>query len=257
MKQKDILDKENIQEGLHPFFRVEVFDTLASTNEFVKDKDSPNGYVCIADGQRKGKGRNNRFFHSPKNHGIYLSIVLKPDLDFSQLLKITALTSVACYDAIQELYGISSQIKWVNDILIQDKKVAGILCEAIMRKDQTKIDSFIVGIGINLHSYTFPDSLKDIAGCIEDFSTKIVSRNDFIRCFLNRFYYYYSTIESNTFISTYRSASYILGKEIKIDQGNKTYVAKAISIDENGYLVIEKEGQTQILSSGEVSIRKV
>lgn len=252
---KDPLNKEQIENGLNPFFNLILVDSTTSTNDWIKENaDKLNaGTVLVANYQSQGKGRNQRFFYSPKDSGIYLSILLKPNMDFDQILKITSCTSVAIYDAIDKNYGIQCQIKWVNDILIDYKKIAGILCETSFTDNQQNL---IIGVGINIHSHPFPDELKNIAGCIEDFTSQTISRNTLIQDFLNYFYYYYQHLQTNNFIDTYRNASCVLGKDIQVYEGNHIYNAHALSINDKGHLIIKVNGKTRELSSGEITIRQ-
>ena len=252
---KDPLNKECIENGLNPFFNLILVDSTTSTNDWMKENAEKldAGTVLISNYQSQGKGRNQRSFYSPKDSGIYLSILLKPDMEFDQILKLTSCTSVAIYDAIKKSTGINSQIKWVNDILIDYKKVAGILCEGIFSNNQ---QSIIIGVGMNVHSHPFPDELKDIAGCIEDFSNQQVTRNELIKDFLNHFYYYYQHLQTNDFMDTYRNASCILGKDIQVHEGTQVYSAHALSINDQGHLIVKVNGKTRELSSGEITIRQ-
>lgn len=253
----DVLIPEIIQEGLHPFYTLDVRDGVTSTNDLLKQNVSalPEGTVLIADHQEKGRGRNDRSFYSPKQDGMYLSILLRPRLPWDEVMKITACTSVALAQTIETLYRIQPQIKWINDVLIDYKKVAGILCEAGLDLETQKLDYVIIGVGLNVHSHPFPKELSSLAGCVEDFTEQRIERNVIIRHFLNSFYSYVQTLESNAFLPLYKDYSCILGKEITVMEPHRQYQANAIDIDDNARLIIEKNGQLIPLSSGEISIR--
>ncbi|NBK97513.1 MAG: biotin--[acetyl-CoA-carboxylase] ligase [Erysipelotrichia bacterium] len=258
-EENDILNVSLIKEKLVPFYyHVEIAKEVSSTNDVLKQQAQTlqEGYVLISDTQTQGKGRNGRVFHSPKQKGIYMSIFLKPEINIQQSLKLTACASVAVYDAIKKNYHLDSKIKWVNDIYIEQKKVAGILCEASLEMNTTCLEYMVVGIGINVHSYKKSDELKEIAGSIEDYTTIKIERNQFIQDILNAFYEYYIHLETNRFLNAYKANSYVLGKEVIVYEKHNHYFAKVIDIDENAALIIQKEDQSiTTLSSGEISLR--
>ncbi|MDO4500557.1 MAG: biotin--[acetyl-CoA-carboxylase] ligase [Erysipelotrichaceae bacterium] len=245
----DQLDKKQIQSQVNDFFEVHIVDSTDSTNDALKrnSKHLSEGFVLIANNQSKGKGRNGNSFSSPSDMGIYLSIYLKPD--FNNSIKLTLISCLATAKTIEKLYGIKPGIKWVNDILINNKKVCGILCETSLINEE--LDYAIVGIGINLHSYQMNEEIRDIAGCVEDFSDKYISRNIFIGEMLNTFYDLYLNFD----IEEYKKYSCTLNTEIKVIEPKETYLAKAIDIDENGYLIVERENKKFPLVSGEIHIR--
>lgn len=252
----DQLEQTRIQSIVNPFYKIYVENCVDSTNDQLKlyQAQLKEGTVLIAEQQTKGKGRNARSFHSPSGNGLYFSFLLRPHLKAEQALKICALASVAVHDAIYNCYGIHAKIKWVNDLLIQDKKITGILCESIY--NQTYIDAMIVGIGINVHSYEMPDELKNIAGCIEDFSEKIVSRNDLVAEVLNCFYKYYQNLEKACFMDVYRQYSYVLNKEIVVDQQDHKFDCIAVDINDDGQLIVKKGEECIALTTGDIHIQR-
>jgi BirA family biotin operon repressor/biotin-[acetyl-CoA-carboxylase] ligase len=257
----DVLIKEQITDNLQPFFYdIELMEKVSSTNDYLKTLafDKQEGYVCIADYQEKGKGRNGRSFYSPKQKGIYMSFLLKPTLSVYESLKITACASVALWEAIKKNYKIDSKIKWVNDIFIDEKKIGGILCEASLEMNTARMDYMVVGIGVNVHKQEFAKDLALVASSIEEFSDKIISRNQIIKDILNSFYKYYNEIDKNTFLPIYKEHSSVLHKDIMVYEKNYSYPAKVLDIDTNASLIIEKDdGSTLTINSGEVSIRKI
>lgn len=255
----DVLNASMIQEQLNDFYHtVEIIDTIDSTNDELKRRanDLEDGFVLIADTQNKGKGRNGRDFYSPKQSGIYMSLFLKPDLSIQHSLKLTACASVAIFEAIKKNYGLSSKIKWVNDVYLENKKIVGILCEASLEMNTASLEYMVIGMGINVHSFLKPQELQDIAGSIEDFSKVKVNRNVLIRDILNYFYQYYTNIHENTFLPIYKENSYVLFKDVMIYEKQNSYPARVLDIDENANLIIQKEDKSiATLSSGEVSLR--
>lgn len=253
----DLLDGPTIENGLHPFYHVEVVSSVASTNDELKKKADhlSEGTVLIADHQSAGRGRNGRSFYSPEHSGIYLSIFLRPAFSLDTALKLTAAASLAVVDSLEKNYDIHPTIKWVNDVLIEHKKVTGILCEAGFEMNSSRMDYMIVGIGINVHSYTMPPELQSIAGCVEDFSTHTCKRNQIIQDLLNSFYTYYSTMEDNTFLPSYKSHSCLIGKEVTVMEGKSAYQAIVVDIDDQARLIVKKGQKILPLSSGEIHIR--
>lgn len=255
----DVLNATMIQEQLNDFYHtIEIIDTIDSTNDELKRRasDLEDGFVLIADTQNKGKGRNGRDFYSPKQSGIYMSLFLKPDLSIQHSLKLTACASVAIFDAIKKNYGLSSKIKWVNDVYLESKKIAGILCEASLEMNTASLEYMVIGMGINVHSFFKPQELQDVAGSIEDFSKVKINRNVLIKDILNYFYQYYTSIHENTFLPIYKENSYVLFKDVMIYEKQNSYPARVLDIDENANLIIQKEDKSiATLSSGEVSLR--
>ena len=146
-----------------------VFDSVDSTNNVLKDlasKGAVSGTVVIADQQTGGKGRRGRSFASPSGAGIYLSYLFKPDSGFDKISDLTSWTAVAVSDAIRSAYGLDSQIKWVNDLLMNRKKICGILTEVTVEGESGFIDTCIIGIGVNVNEDNFPPEISEIATSI-------------------------------------------------------------------------------------------
>ena len=164
----DILSKGSIT-ALLPDTRdgeVNVFESVDSTNTVLKGLASggaPSGTVVIADHQTGGKGRRGRSFESPSGVGIYLSYLLKPESGFDKISDLTSWTAVAIADAIKNAYGLDTQIKWVNDLLMNRKKICGILTEASVEGESGYIDTCIIGIGVNVNESEFPSEISEIA----------------------------------------------------------------------------------------------
>lgn len=255
--ENDVIFIDEIKKELHPFYQnIHYYDEVTSTNLLMKTGDYQQGDIIISNSQTNGRGRNGRSFHSPKQKGIYLSFLLKPQLTIYDSLKITACCAVALIKAIQKNYDLSPTIKWVNDIMLDDLKIAGILCEATLEMNTAQIENMIIGVGLNVHHYEMPDDLANIAGCIEDKSSTFIQRQKIIIDFLNIFYDDYSQLSQLSFLETYRKASYILHQDILVYENNTTYPAYVSAINDDASLTIIVDNQERILQSGEVSIRK-
>ena len=249
----DPLQMEKIQDSLPSFYKIKVFDSLNSTNEWLASHPSEEeGTVILADGQTGGKGRNGRSFYSPRGSGIYLSLLLKPAGDIQSILHYTALCAVSICEAIEEVYGLCPSIKWLNDIHYHEKKLGGILCEGKLQGNQ--FESLILGMGINVHSFILPDDIVSTAASIEDFIPAKKPRNELITRFLQHFYSYYH--DQRPFIQPYKDRLAYVNRKIWICSSHKKELATLLGVDESFRLIVQKEdGAIDVLSSGEISIR--
>ena len=245
------------QEGL---FHIEVHKQVTSTNDFLKNLKASEGRVIVAQEQTGGKGRLGRSFYSPEGTGIYFSLLLTPTIPIDEATAVTAAAAVAVAEAMEKLAGKEVQIKWVNDIYINGKKVCGILTEGVFDMENRRLGQVILGIGINLMEPLegFPSELIPSAGGVfKDGEAPKDSKNLLIAEVLLRFWPYYKNLQDKNFLTGYRQRSMVTGKEILILRGKETpRKAKALDIDENFHLIVEREdGEIEHLSSGEVSIR--
>ena len=249
------LNIQEIQKNLKYKHNIEIFDSIDSTNKHLKSKINEKNYgtIVISNEQTNGYGKSNREFLSNKNIGIYMSILINPNCLIEESLKITILTSVAVLSAIKSVYNLDIKLKWVNDIILNDLKVGGILCESQINLNNNIIDNMIVGIGINVKEFDFPPSLKNIATSIENNTNIKISRNELISEIINFFDLYF--IEKTNYIDLYRENSYVLGKDIKVIQNDRQFFAKAIDIDNNGSLIVQEQEKIIKLISSDISIR--
>lgn len=258
MKNFKIQNKLNIQEiekNLKYKHDIEIFDTIDSTNKYLKSKINEKSYgsIIISNEQTNGYGKNNSQFMSNKDVGIYMSILINPNCSIKESLKITILTSVAILSAIKSICNLDIKLKWVNDIILNDLKIGGILCESQINLNTQIIDNMIIGIGINVKEFDFPLNLKNIATSIENNTNKKISRNFLIAQIINFFDIYF--LEKKDYIDIYKNNSYVLGKEITVFQNNEQFNAKAIDIDNNGNLIVLKQNKITKLVSSDISIR--
>lgn len=232
-----------------------------STNRYVKElavKGAAEGTVVIANRQTAGRGRLGRSFFSPEEKGIYMSILLRPKIELQRSVLITSMAAVAVARAIEHVSGIPAQIKWVNDIFLNKKKVCGILTEAGINAEEGKFDYAVLGIGINVGIMEFPEELKEIATSVCNECGRNVNKELLIEAVLKELDYWYPTIADGSFLEESRKHSILLGKEIRVVDSlleDGGYFATAVGIDDMGYLLVEKDGSIITLNSGEVSIR--
>ncbi len=239
------------------------YDTITSTNTVLKEmaeKGAKEGTILIADTQTEGRGRRGRSFFSPAGTGIYMSILLRPGFTTDKASLITVLAAVSVVRAIKETTDLPVKIKWVNDIMLNDTKICGILTEAAADIENGHLQYAVVGIGINISMPEggFPYYINDIASVL--FNDEVVI-ND-VRCsvsarVINNFFELYHNLNEARLIKEYKDNSCILGKEVRVFTGDESYIATALDIDENAHLIVkDKNDRILTLTSSEVSIRK-
>lgn len=239
-----------------------VLSTIDSTNNYLKKLASslPNGYAVVADCQTAGRGRLGRSFLSPSGSGVYISILLHPTISLERINMITVGAAVALCEAITETAGFEPDIKWVNDVLKNGKKLCGILTEASMEAETGQLSYAIVGVGINVRTPEggLPEEIREIAGCLEDFAPHPVRRNALTASFFNHMESCYELIASgNTeaLMDQYRSFIHFLGEPITVIRSGVKEPATAVAINSSGHLIIEQNGQQSTMLAGEISIR--
>ncbi len=215
------------------------------------------GAVIFAEEQARGKGRQGRAWQSPSGSGIYMSCVLKPHMTPNEIPKITLVAAVAAARAIRDFTGLDAKIKWPNDILINGKKVCGILTE--MKAEQDRIDFIILGIGINVNTKAkdLPRGASSLREelCIFGESDNI-SRVGLAKKMLEMMEEYYNLLKnkgSGSIIEEWRELSAMLGSRVRISLRDRTFDAQAHNIDPDGALVVRLDsGILEKISSGDV-----
>lgn len=233
-------------------------EETSSTNDLAKvfaKNGVKEGTVIIASRQTGGKGRMGRSFFSPDGKGIYMSFILKPQDNTQNTLLITSFAVVAVCRAIKKICGVNAEIKWINDVYLNGKKVCGILAEALTYGN--KIEHIIVGIGINVKKTEFPEELKKIATSIENETDREVSIDELINQLLIELDELYKSFSDRKFLDEIRDFSNVIGKQITVSKGNENYNAEAIGIDDEGGLEIIYNNKREVLYSGEISVRVI
>lgn len=248
-----------LNEDLKDKIKIKVLEKTTSTNTIIRQRadESPEGLVVVAEEQSEGRGRLGRSFFSPGGTGLYISLLLRPEIEPSEAVMITTAAAVAVCEAIEKAGADTPQIKWVNDVFVGNKKVCGILTEASFNPESRKLQYAVLGVGINMYEPEggFPEEIKDIAGAVF-FETKENLRNKVTAYFLNSFMAYYYNISQKEFLKNYTERCFVLGKEINVICGDCVRGAKALSLDESLGLNVEYDnGEKAVLSSGEISIR--
>ena len=237
------------------------FETIDSTNNYAKElatQGAPGNTFVIANQQTGGRGRMGRSFHSPEGKGLYLSMILRPQEEASELMHLTCAAAVAACDAVEATCGSRPGIKWTNDLVCNKQKLGGILTE--LGFNGSKLDYAIIGIGINCsHEQTdFPSELQDMATSLslaygnpitpQDLEPHLISALTKLSECLSK--------GKSMLLSQYRKDCITLGKEISILQGENIRHGKAIDMDDEGGLIVElSDGKIETIAFGEVSVR--
>lgn len=240
--------------------RVQVERCVTSTNTLLCEAaraGEAEGLVLCAQEQSAGRGRRGRSFFSPPDTGLYMSVLLRPDMAASLSVKITAAAAVAVCEALEAVGCERPQIKWVNDVFVDGRKVCGILTEGALVPGTDRLAYAVLGVGINVYAPPegFPQELSAIAGhvCAErkkDLRSHIAAR------FLSNFMVYYKRLEENAFLEAYRARSLAPGHTVDVIAGDMHREALALGIDEDCRLLVRYgDGTEDALSSGEISIR--
>ena len=249
--QGDLILPDLIQEktNLIVHYKPETKSTQTDAKEGVEAGNKGNT-LYLSTCQTAGRGRFQRPYYSPSQGGIYMSLHIQPNLPYEKLPSYTLLVAAAVYKAIKNLTMIEVDIKWVNDIYLKNKKMAGILTEAMTSVETGLVTDIIIGLGINFSIEDFPEELKEKAGSLF-MPPAPITRNELIseiwRCF------YQTAPEELLYL--YKEHSLVLGREVSFiqDQTKKKGVAKDIS--DKGQLLIQLDDQTEIwLNSGEISL---
>ena len=233
------------------------FDSIDSTNtEALKQArmGAEEGLCVVARQQTAGRGRHGRAWVSEKDAGLYFSIVLRPRIGTQFLPLITLMSGVAVHDALAE-FGIEADIKWVNDLLVREKKICGILAETTDTNDGLAV---VVGVGINLKSSNFPPVIADTATSIEDETRQRVSFEELSAVLTRYIGYFYSMLSGDDgpgrIVEEWRRrSSYFSGKRVRVVLEGETVHGTTDGLEPNGALRLRKDdGQVVIIQAGDV-----
>lgn len=270
-------DLESIDAGLNTYIvgksgKNEIWDQIASTNdraiELAKD-GAPEGIVVLARQQNAGRGRHGRSWVSPRDSGIFLSIILRPKIDLASMPLLSFAGGVAAAQAINNVAGLRIGLKWVNDLVHDGKKLGGILAEMPGAQETAKYandgwvlpQAVVIGFGINLDIpiNCIPDEIKDRVSSLDQISKAPVNANQLIAELLNSFEEQYNNLRYNAgeiVLNDWKSWSVTLGKRVKANSGNDVLEGIASGITDSGALLLQTDdGIQHILHAGELSIR--
>ena len=241
--------------------RLCIYGEVVSTNRTLRelaDEGAKEGTVVLAKCQTEGRGRRGREFYSPADTGLYMSILLRPQMGISDLMMVTAASAAATAEAVEAITGTETAIKWVNDVYAKGKKVSGILTEASFSLENGSIDFLIVGIGVNVLEPEggFPESIQGKAGavCQRDQCPEGI-RNVLAAEIIKRVLSYYRTLPERTFYPSYKEKMLWMGEKIFVHTADKKKPAIAVGIDDRCSLRVRYEdGTEEILRTGEISV---
>lgn len=258
--------KEQILQGLEnrkEQLNIEIYEKVTSTNSLLVEmarQGVAEGKVIVAHAQTLGKGRSGRSFYSPEGSGLYFSILLRPKMQWKDALLITTAAAVATVKGIYAVTGISTGIKWVNDIFYQGKKVCGILTESAIDPATGTLDYAVLGIGMNLTEGEsgFPKELEGVAGtlfgeknCEEATKAKLIA--EILKVFLQE----YQCLLKREFMKDYKAYSLVIGRQVEAYTEMTSELVTVLDIDEEGALIVQAmDGTIQKLTTGEVRIRQ-
>jgi BirA family biotin operon repressor/biotin-[acetyl-CoA-carboxylase] ligase len=238
------------------------FDSIDSTNTRARElahHGAPHGTVLIANHQTGGRGRRGRSFHSPAGVGIYLSVILRPGCKPQEMMHLTCAAAVAMCDAVESAVGFRPGIKWTNDLVYGKRKIAGVLTE-LGFDHHGNVDFAVIGIGINCcqKEVDFPEDIRDIAGSLASVSGQKIDRAAVAAAMMDALYRMDTELLAGKahILNRYRGDCITLGQEISLVRGDDIRHGTALDIDEDGALVVRfADGNTEIVNSGEVSVR--
>ncbi len=263
MSYQDSLMPEAVVTGLmsRVFGRREYFyyREIDSTNNRALELAAdgyPEGTVVVAETQTAGRGRRGRTWYSPPRHGLYLSVILRPQLPVREIPRVSLVIGVAVAETLEAAFQLPARIKWPNDILINNRKIAGVLSEVVTGSQG--IDCIVTGIGLNINNplQDFPGDLRTAPTSVLAEKETPVSRVRVLQELLMHLETrYYQLLEGNFngILDKGKSLSTIIGKEVEYDSQNGPAIGQAVDIDDNGFLLVkDKWGKIHTVTSGEV-----
>jgi len=242
-----------------------VLDTVDSTNNYAKTlamggKGFADGTAIAADEQTGGRGRQGRSFLSPKGKGVYLTMLWKPDIAPAAAVSLTACVAVAVCDGIEAAVGVRPGIKWTNDIVLEGRKLCGILTEMAVEGETGSLQYLITGIGVNANQTEedFPPELRPIAVSLAQVLGRPVDRGRLCACLINALDDMYGPwlAGSGDWRRRYREGCLTLGRPVRILRGDRAEEAFAEALDDDlGLIVRHPDGRRETVTAGEVSVR--
>lgn len=236
------------------------YDVTDSTNIRAKElaeEGHPSGTLVVADRQEAGRGRRGRSWDSPPGTGIFMTLLLKPEMNPNHASMLTLVAAMAVARAISKCAGTEALIKWPNDIVIGGKKICGILTEMSAQFDF--INHIVIGIGINVHNEHFPEEIAETAGSILLQTGKRIRRAELIEQILEQFEHYYAmfmeTEDLSGLVKEYNSILVNMNKSVRVLDPKEPFEGKAMGITKKGELIVDTWESRKMVSSGEVSVR--
>jgi len=242
--------------------QVMAFNSIKSTNDIatqMAEQGAAEGTIVTAEKQTRGRGRFSRSWFSPAGTGIYLSIILRPEFPPENAPGISVMTAVALADVLSGYCPGEIRIKWPNDVLACGKKIAGILTE--LSAERNRINYVIVGVGINVNhgAGNFPEEIRRTATSLRRCLKRKVNRVELLQSFLVQFEKQYNSYRQHRLrksLPRIRRYSSLIGQEVKVRSGRTVIEGKAVDINADGCLILERDGRRTTISAGEVTVIK-
>ena len=239
------------------------FDSIDSTNtkaQELAEKGYPSGTLVVADKQIAGKGRRGRNWESPSGCGIFMTLMLKPDINPNNASMLTLVSALAVARALADITGKDAKIKWPNDIVIDGRKVCGILTEMSAQFDY--INNIVIGIGINVNNSSFPEEISATASSLRLLSGgKKYRRAEIIEKIMEYFEKYYSifleTEDLSALVNEYDAMLVNMKRQVKVLDPKEPFEGTAMGITKTGELIVDTWESRKLVSSGEVSVRGI
>lgn len=262
----DLMTEAEIKSLMHTEWvakEVLYFDTIDSTNtkaQELAEKGYPSGTLVVADKQESGKGRRGRSWVSPSGTGIFMTLMIKPDINPNNASMLTLVAALAVAKAITSVTGEEAMIKWPNDIVVNGKKVCGILTEMNAQFDY--INHIVVGIGINVHNESFPEEISQMASSLMiEAGGKRFHRAQIIAETMSYFEQYYDiflkTQDLSALVREYDKLLVNRNKSVRVLDPKEPFDGKAMGITPKGELIVDTWESRKLVSSGEVSVRGI
>ena len=266
MAAPDLMTEAEIKSLMHTEWvakEVLYFDTIDSTNtkaQELAEKGYPSGTLVVADKQESGKGRRGRSWVSPSGTGIFMTLMIKPDINPNNASMLTLVAALAVAKAITSVTGEEALIKWPNDIVVNGKKVCGILTEMNAQFDY--INHIVVGIGINVHNESFPEEISQMASSLMiEAGGKRFHRAQIIAETMSYFEQYYDTFlktqDLSALVREYDELLVNMNKAVRVLDPKEPFDGKAMGITPKGELIVDTWESRKLVSSGEVSVRGI
>lgn len=240
---------------------VQYYEETGSTNTDAKrlaEAGAAHGTIVVADAQTAGRGRRGRQWHAPAGKNIYFTMVLRPEFPADRASMLTLVMALGVAKAIENGCGLRAEIKWPNDIVVNKKKVCGILTEMAMEADAIKY--VVIGVGINVNQEEFPGDIKETAGSLLTESGKSFERSELLQgvleCFERDYELFLKTADMSLLMETYNEMLINRDSQVKVLDPKGEWSGTARGINEKGELLVEKEdGCREAVYAGEVSVR--
>ncbi len=259
MLNTDIIRENLSRRGMNDI-KIIYLDECGSTNTLAKEyhkahQNEKSTVIFIAESQSAGRGRMGRCFHSAKGAGLYISLLIYPDISSEKITNVTPYLAVKLAEATERVSSIRPMIKWVNDLYANGKKLAGILVESGISSSH-KPDYLVCGLGINVYKASYPNDISAIATSIEDASGEKISRESLAENLIWNILSDIGEIGSFETFDSYKSRLITVGQNVTVIGQSESYDARVIKLNPDYSLTLTlPDGSEKILFTGEVSVK--